>query len=425
MPSSLTPSDISISADEFASLLGDFAPYSSKMAIAVSGGPDSMALAFCARRWGLCDILALIVDHGLRPSSADEAALVKSRLEEMGIPSEILHWQHEPLTSGLHEKARQARYHLLLDACRRHGTRDLLLAHHRDDQAETILMRFAKGSGIEGLAGMTSQSRRGETRILRPFLSLPKARLIATCQKAGISFVCDPSNEKSLFARGRLRKIMPLLANEGLSIDNIVQLGARAAEAKDALETYTQMFLRSSAQSEIGGSIRIERAELRDLPRAIALRALGVCLRYVHLDDYPPEYVPLSELLDTILTAKADTSRTFYGCMASIAENKVTLFREPAAASEILPLHAGETILWDKRWLVTADKASPSAVIQALECPTHEEIDQLAPGLRHLIPQGRIRASLPAIWVEGQRRAIPSFDKKGLFHLTYRKQAFP
>ncbi|MGB9151713.1 MAG: tRNA lysidine(34) synthetase TilS, partial [Alphaproteobacteria bacterium] len=255
MPGAL---NLPIDAEEFARLLENYAPsLSVPLALAVSGGPDSMALAFCVKRWAQREAIAFIVDHGLRAESATEALQVKAALEQMGIRAEILRWEHETVTTGLHEKAREARYRLLTDACRRHGAADLLIAHHRDDQAETILMRLAKGSGVEGLAGMQDQTMRDGIRFLRPFLSLPKERLVATCVAAAIPFVTDPSNDHKKFARGRLRKILPALAEEGLTVESLIGLGARAAEAKEALDYYTKALLRNAAQTEIGGNVRI------------------------------------------------------------------------------------------------------------------------------------------------------------------------
>jgi len=409
-----------IDADEFVRLLECFAPLSGKIALAVSGGPDSMALAFCAKRWAQRDIVAFIVDHDLRAESAAEAAQVQAVLKQMNVAAEILHWKHEPIAARLHEKAREARYRLLMEACRRHGANDLLIAHHRDDQAETILMRLAKGSGVEGLAGMEAQTARDDIRFLRPFLSLPKERLIATCQAAHIPFATDPSNSLEKFARGRLRKIMPLLAPEGLTVENLITLGARAAEAKIALEHYTNIFLHDAVQSEIGGSIRIDRAKLREVPRAIGLRALTTCLRAIHETEHPPEYAALSSLFEAIIGNDGETTRTFYSCIASISPNRVTLLREPAAATDVLLLRAGETILWDKRWLVTAKEQEnmPLLTIRALGTPPHELIDRVAPGLRHQIPQGRVRATLPALWKGEEIIAIPAFDDKSPFKMT-------
>jgi tRNA(Ile)-lysidine synthase len=410
---------------EFANLMEGFAPFSPKIALAVSGGPDSMALAFCVKRWAQRDCVALIVEHGLRPESPSEALQVKARLQKLGIPAEILPWKHDPDLTRIHEKAREARYNLLTESCRRLGASDLLLAHHSGDQAETILMRLAKGSGIDGLAGIADQSERDGIRLLRPFLSLPKERLIATCEAAHLAPVTDPSNASEKYARGRLRKIMPLLASEGLTVETLTKLGMRARDAKEALDATTRDFLKTAAQAEEGGSVRLDRAALRAAPQEIALRALAAGLRYVHDNDYPPEHASLSGLLDAIIGPESENTRTLYGCIASVAEKRVFLLREPSAAAEIVPLLPSATVLWDKRWFVTSDSKVLPATIRALGFPPRETVDSLAPALRHRIPQGRVRASLPALWEGDTLRAIPSFDENSLYKMTLKKQSFP
>ncbi len=414
-----------LDGDAFSRLMQGFAPVEGKLALAVSGGPDSMALALCVERWARQDFIAFIVDHGLREESASESAQVQIRLRQTGIPAEILVWEHAPVAGRLHEKAREARYRLLTEACRRHGAGALLTAHHSGDQAETILMRLAKGSGIDGLAGIAAESLRDGIRLLRPLLSVSKERLVATCDAAGVAYVTDPSNGAEKYARGRLRKVLPLLEAEGLTVESLTGLGARAREAKDALDFYTWEFLTKAAQTELGGSVCLDRTALRVAPRAIALRALASCLRYVHDEDYPPEYASLSSLVDASLGTEDEPTRTLYGCIASIAENRVMILREPVAACEALPLPSGATVLWDKRWLVTADSTAPDTVIRALGNPPHAVIDALAPTLRRQIPQGRIRASLPALWEGEKLCAIPSFDKTSGFRLVFQKQGFP
>ncbi len=414
-----------IESEEFASLVEAFAPLSSKLALAVSGGPDSMALAYCAKRWGQRDLVALIVEHGLRPESPTEAVEVKKRLEAMGIETEVFTWKHEDIHGRIHEKAREARYALLLEGCRRHSASDLLLAHHLGDQAETVLMRLAKGSGIDGLAGIPPQNTRDGVRLLRPFLRMPKGRLIATCDAAGIPFVTDPSNASEKYARGRIRKIMPLLASEGLTEETLGLLAIRAREAKEALEYTTDNLLRACAHVEQGGALRFDRMALREAPRALALRALAAGLRYIHEEAYPPEYSALAALLDMILSSQNEDIRTLYGCIASLAEKRLTLLREPSAAIEVSLLKPGTTVLWDGRWLVSSAPDAPAATIKALGLPPHDILDALAPGLRHSVPQGRVRATLPALWDEDELQRIPSLAGGGPFQARYKKHSFP
>ncbi|MDD3370347.1 MAG: tRNA lysidine(34) synthetase TilS [Alphaproteobacteria bacterium] len=402
-----------------------FAPVAPKLALAVSGGPDSMALAYCAKRWGQRELVALIVEHGLRPESPAEAVQVRDNLRKLGIEAEILPWSHGEIHGRVHEKAREARYSLLADACRRHGAGDLLIAHHADDQAETVLMRLAKGTGIDGLAGILPQNTRDGIRLLRPFLKATKDRLIETCNVAAVPFVIDPSNAAEKYARGRLRKIMPMLASEGLTAGSLSLLAARAREAKEVLDLATADFLNAFAQAQPGGSVVIDRDALRRVPRAIALRALAAGLRYVHDGDYPPEYASLDALLAAISGGEAEHIRTLYGCMASVSEKKAVLLREPSAASGVLSLAPGTTVLWDNRWLVSAASDAPAATIRALGSPSHDALDALAPGLRHAVPQGRVRASLPALWEGGVLRAVPSLEGKAPYGMAYRKQTFP
>lgn len=221
---------------------------------------------------------------------------------------------------------------------------------------------------------------------------------------------------------------MPLLISEGMNTENLITLGARAAEAHTALEYYTHAFLKTAANCEIGGSIRLNRASLRDVPRAIALQALGLSLRYIHDDGYAPEYAALSAILDIILDLQSETVRTLNGCIISISEEKILLMREPSAVTENLILSNGQTLLWDKRWLVSALDDSPSRQsyrIRPLGSPPHDVLDRLTPTLRRLIPQGRVRSTLPAIYLGDALHAIPSFDATALFHMIYQKQAFP
>jgi tRNA(Ile)-lysidine synthase len=417
---------VPLSAEFFSSLLDPFSPLSGKIAIAVSGGPDSMALAFCVKRWGQRELVALVVDHGLRTESTQEAEQVKERLENMNIAVEILKWQHENVTTRLHEKARDARYRLLTEACTRLGAGDLFVAHHREDQAETVLMRLAKGSGVEGLAGIAITSMRDNIRILRPFLTVAKQNLIATCVAADIHTVADPSNTSDKFARGRLRKIMPVLSNEGMTIDSLNLLGERARETNDALDFYATLFMQTFAIPVQGGCIRIDCDALRKIPRATAARVMAKALRYTHDAGYPPERLALATLLDAILMAQHPTVRSLYGCLLSLTGSQMLILREPAAVAEIIPAMPGQTLLWDTRWSISLPPdITAGSVIKALGNQPHKRIDTLAPGLRRMVPQGRVRATLPALWHGSDLIAIPSFGDSAAFRLSWQKQSFP
>jgi tRNA(Ile)-lysidine synthase len=209
--------------------------------LAVSGGPDSVALMWLAARWRGARkrgprLIAVTVDHGLRPEAAREAREVKRLARSLDLAHRTLRWTGPKPKTGLPAAARDARYRLLAQAARAHGATHILTAHTRDDQAETLLMRMARGSGLAGLAAMARQSERDGVVLARPFLQIAKSQLVATLTKAKLGFAVDPSNRDLSFTRPRFRALMPALAAEGCDSRNLARLASRLARANAALE---------------------------------------------------------------------------------------------------------------------------------------------------------------------------------------------
>ena len=259
-----------------------FAPVRDAPAIlvAVSGGPDSVALLHLLARWHTTGpgpaLIAATVDHGLRPDAAAEAAMVARQAAELGIPHRTRTWTGPKPRSGLQEAARTQRYALLVEQARREGATHLVTAHTLDDQAETILMRLARGSGLAGLAGMRPEVDRGGIRHVRPFLAIAKAPLVELCRREGWTFVEDPSNTDDRFARARWRKLLPALAAEGLTLERLAQFAARARRAEEALESKARAALAQARSA--GAAAGVPAAFLRDEPFEIAVRALALVL---------------------------------------------------------------------------------------------------------------------------------------------------
>lgn len=212
----MTPADAQpVDGGAFARLMTPFEPFETApvVAVAVSGGRDSLALALLARDWVAArggSIVALIVDHALRTASEQEAAYTRDLLRRLCIEADILCWSGPKPRSGMQAAARTERYRLLSGECRRRGILHLLLAHHADDQIETVTMRAARGSGLDGLAGMAALVERPEVRLLRPLLQVARARLTATLVALGVPWIDDPSNMDLRFERARLRAGAPL-----------------------------------------------------------------------------------------------------------------------------------------------------------------------------------------------------------------------
>jgi len=209
--------------------------------LAVSGGPDSVALMWLAARWRRAlargpRLVAVTVDHGLRAEAAAEAREVKRLARTLDLPHRTVRWMDTKPKTGLPAAARDARYRLLARAARESGATHILTAHTSDDQAETVLMRMLRGSGIAGLSAMARLSERDGVLLARPFLNVSKSRLIATLKRAKVAFVDDPTNRDPGFTRPRLRALMPALAAEGGDTRNLTRLASRLARANAAVE---------------------------------------------------------------------------------------------------------------------------------------------------------------------------------------------
>ena len=229
-----------ISAQEAKRLFADWrgAP---AIVLAVSGGADSIALMWLVARWRRAlargpSLIAVTVDHGLRAEAAAEAREGKRLARSLDLPHRTLRWTGAKPRTGLPAAARAARYRLLAQAARASGASHILTAHTREDQAETLLMRMLRGSGIAGLAAMARQTEREGVLLARPFLDVSKSQLIATLKKAKIGFADDPTNHDTNFTRPRLRALMPVLAAEGGDPRNLARLASRLARANAAVE---------------------------------------------------------------------------------------------------------------------------------------------------------------------------------------------
>ncbi len=328
-----------------------------KILIALSGGPDSTALAWLATCWRVArlaagdelgkvpSLLAATVDHGLRPDSTAEAEQVGRWCASIGLQHHILRWQGEKPARGIQDAARNARYDLLIRLAHETGADALAVGHTQDDQAETVLFRLARGSGLSGLAAMKLVSERYDIKILRPFLDVPKARLVATLHAEKIGFVQDPANANPRFTRARLRTLAPSLAQEGLDARRLSLFAARMARADAALETATDQAESAIGQvaPEGGEVVQLSGAGLARLPDEIALRLLGRAItRMGH--EGPVELGKLEVLTLALLNhlrampgMVAGFGRTLAGAQVEIRGNEVWIFPAPPRRKGTIP----------------------------------------------------------------------------------------
>jgi tRNA(Ile)-lysidine synthase len=309
--------------------------------LAVSGGPDSTALLVLAARWvkrrkRAPKLLAVTIDHALRAEAAREAAAVKHLARRLGVSHRTMRWRGSKPKSGLQEAARIARYRLLAQVAAAAGYAHILTAHTLDDQAETVLFRLARGSGLIGLGGMAHASPLpfgGETRafVVRPLLPLPKARLIATLRAAGIAYSEDPSNQNPRFTRARLRTLMPRLALEGLDARGFARLAARMRRADATIEFAVEAASDSLAPRpwRAGGPVTFEAAGFASLPAEVALRLLGRAIAHAG-NEGPVELAKLESLYDTMRQAGSGLRRTLAGALITLDRERLVVERAPA-----------------------------------------------------------------------------------------------
>lgn len=330
------------------------------LGIAVSGGGDSMALLHLAAGWARARgirIEAATVDHALRPESVAEARAVAAACAALGVPHAVLRWDHGGEIAGnLMAGARAARLRLLGGWARARGIGAVALGHTMDDQAETLLMRMARGAGVDGLSGMAPARPQDGLLWLRPMLGVRREALRGWLTERGIGWTDDPTNEDAAFDRVRVRQTIAAL---DLPVAQLARSAAALAEARAALAE-TAAVVAEGAQAD-RGMLRLPAAVLVR-PAEIRRRLIAAALRWVTGADYPPRGEDLARLVDRLAHGG---QATLDGAILRVRRGWVEALREPAAAGRAVPADAGGagTRVWDRRWRLCG--LSPDAQIRA------------------------------------------------------------
>lgn len=271
-----------------------FAKYQIKdkvIAVGVSGGADSLALVLQAAEelavFGR-KVVALTVDHGLRPTSRMEAEYVAGLMQKHGIEHHILTWTGEKPATGIEEAARQARYALIAEWCNQNEVNVLLTAHHAKDQAETFLMRLQRGSGLEGLCGIREYSVRDGLVILRPLLGVNPESLRNYLRQRNVVWVEDESNSDTAFLRGKIRRYLPVMTeNTGINIEKICNAVRNLQSAEDYIEQQLELLLARDVVWDFGTVCRFKYTDYLSWHKEMKFRVLArLCRR---------EYIPRAE----------------------------------------------------------------------------------------------------------------------------------
>lgn len=422
-------------SDAMGDLLGPAFP--GEIGLAVSGGGDSMAMLTLAhnwtRAWGV-KLWVVTVDHGLRPESASEAAMVARECATLGWPHATLRW-HWDGTGNLQDAGRRARLDLI--GRWRGGLRHVLMAHTRDDVAETFLMRLKRGSGVEGLSAMRARrnipdphigakealpkadisgemppplplslpaDHSGGFEIIRPCLTMRRSELRHYLTVLKTPWAEDPSNEDQKYDRVRMRRLLEDLQEVGLGVDRLSQTADRLRRAQDALrQRAAQVWRDVGREGRTGfaptGDILFARDGFAQIERDTQLRLLAGALQFVATAPYRPREEPLEAVLDRVLAGGA---ATLHGCEIRAERDDLRVYREEKPLTS-LKTTVGDARLWDQRWAIALSDA-PGVQIG---CLGDEGWRQLEKSTDKLAPYHAAR-SLPALWDGAHLYACPA-----------------
>ena len=404
--------DRPIDAAELGSLFASFSGFS-HIALAVSGGPDSLALMHLSAEWrsslgtGGPGLTVLTLDHGLRPAAAEETRAVAGAAAALGLDCRVLTRTRPDRQTAVQEQARADRYRLLCGAARAIGAGAIATGHTADDQAETLLMRLARGSGVDGLSAMTPVGRVEDLVLLRPLLAVSKARLVATLQQRQITWIEDPSNRDLAYERPRLRAILSMLAAAGLTTEALGLSAARLARARASLEATCLEAERHLVHCHPAGFATIDRTGFDALSEEIRLRLLGRWLARLGGSGQPQRLARLERLVSR-LSSEREGRHSLAGCSLEASRGALTITREPGRNGlPRLQLQPGETQIWDRRFRVSL---SPSALDAALiRAPIAADLrGELAQQARTSgLPRAALMAA-PAAWRGAALIAMPA-----------------
>ncbi len=299
------------------------------IAVAVSGGSDSLALCLLSSNYFNKQggkVIALTIDHGLRPESSIEANNLNKLFTKLQISHYILKWKGEKPKSNIQEKARLARYKLLTDFCHQHNIQFLLTAHHEDDQAENFIIRAERGAGIYGLAGITKIIEINKIKIVRPLLNFNKKDLQEYLREKKIQWVEDPSNLNPRFARVRARMF---LAKNPQWTKKIASISNNLAKTKEAIEFYLNKAITDLVHFSENKALFAFK-EFNALPQEIRFRMLEKLLQKIGNKDKPPRSERIEGLLIKLYSPDVFKASTLANCLIYKHKNECIIKPEYA-----------------------------------------------------------------------------------------------
>ena len=377
-----------------------------RLGVAVSGGSDSIALlhaAATAFEGASTKIAAATVDHGLRAEAADEARFVADVAGSLSVSHDVLTWDGWDGQGNLQARAREARYALLAQWAKSREIAVLAVGHTADDQAETVLMRLTRASGVDGLSGIPRRRTVHGVTVVRPFLDVTRAELRAFLSDHGHGWIDDPSNADPQYERVRLRDAAPQLDELGLTTKALADVANHMARSREALDWYTFLAAREMVQLD-AGDVLIELRRFRTLPEEIARRLLVQALCWIGGGPYQPRR---DAVMDALAAIRAGKTATLHGCMVMAHSGLIWICREYNAVRDA---RTPTDRPWDRRWrAVISDESGADLHLRALGRSGLNQIEDWRQTGR---PYAALLSS-PSLWKGGKLVCAPQAGMAG------------
>ena len=363
--------------NSFDNILGNLSFYqNSKIFIGVSGGSDSMLLSFFIKRWSEIhkrEIEGIIVDHGLRKYSQKETLITQKRLKILGVKANIFKLNFHHKKSGIQEWARYERLSLLTGITSL-GKGILVLGHHLNDQAETILMRMKKNTGFKGAAGINPCIKWYGVPIIRPMLCFPKSQILLTCFQNKISYELDPSNSDEKFERVKERNNLEKLDDTFFSLKNLDRMSTAIRKINNQIDKTLNQSMFENVTTDQLGWCKININWFEELNQKVAKKILSYCLKMIGGQRYPAHRNKINNIYKYIINnfnkSISFSNRTIAGCKIRKWNKKLVIVRLPKKYNEIITIPFWEKIIFDGRWIISGnigDKFSYPNINEAIQ----------------------------------------------------------
>ncbi|WP_170416738.1 tRNA lysidine(34) synthetase TilS [Ruegeria atlantica] len=370
-----------------------------RLGVAVSGGGDSVALLLLLNEIAQSEgtkLFVATVDHGLRPESATEAQMVVQLAAGLSVPHQTLNWTGWTGEGNLQDQARQARFRLLTEWARSNDIHAIALGHTADDQAETFLMRLGRAAGVTGLSGMPIARSLDGVTMLRPMLGVTRQALREYLTSEGAEWIEDPSNQDLRFDRIKARKALSDLQELGISANSLTRVAENLAQAREALERYTQESARNVTTVETG-DVCLDRAAFQALPQEVQRRILVGCVAWIAGAGYPPRQNSVDQAVKAV---EEGIGTSIGGCLLVPQANKMWICRELNAVQRETA-HPGES--WDTRWIVSGPPVAGARIR-----PLGEEGLPRILDWRELGKPRQVLLASPAVWRADELISAPN-----------------